>query len=56
MRKATLLALIGASLALSAAAAIPSPWTYGLALAAVLAASFGSLVYSYLVWKQETVQ
>ena len=38
------------------AAALPSPWTYGLALAALITSSLGSLVYSYFAWKQETAQ
>ena len=38
------------------AAALPSPWTYGLALAALITSSVGSLVYSYFAWKQETAQ
>lgn len=36
------------------AAAVPSPWSVGLAIAAAVAAGAYSLVYSYFVWKQET--
>ena len=38
------------------AAAVPSPWTVGVALAGAFAAGVGSLVYSYIAWKQETSQ
>lgn len=48
--------MFGAGLVCLVAAAIPSPWTYGLAFGAVLTSSIGSLVYSYLAWKQENAQ
>jgi uncharacterized membrane protein len=47
-----LLALAG--LVLIIAAVLPSGWMLALGGAAVLVAGFGSLVYSYVAWKQET--
>lgn len=46
--------LVAAGLLMLVAAAVQSPWTIILAFAAVLVAGFGSLVYSYFAWKQET--
>jgi uncharacterized membrane protein len=46
--------LAGAGLVLLVAAALPSTWTLALGVAAVASAGFGSLVYSYFAWKQET--
>jgi uncharacterized membrane protein len=46
--------LAGSGLVLIIAAVAPSVWTLALGFAAVLAAGFGSLVYSYFAWKQET--
>lgn len=46
--------LAGAGLVLLLSAALPAPWTFALGVGAVAAAGFGSLVYSYLAWKQET--
>jgi uncharacterized membrane protein len=46
--------LTGAGLFLILAAALPSVWTLALGVAAVIGAGFGSLVYSYFAWKQET--
>lgn len=46
--------LAAAGVVLLIAAALPRGWTFALGLAAVLAAGFGSLVYSYFAWKQET--
>lgn len=46
--------MLAAGLLWLVAAALPSPWTYGLALAALIISSVGSLVYSYFAWKQET--
>ena len=37
-----------------AAAALPSTWTFALGVTAVGAAAFGSFIYSYFAWKQET--
>jgi uncharacterized membrane protein len=48
--------LAAAGLVLLVAAAFPSPWAFALGIAAVLAAGFGSLVYSYFAWKQESPQ
>ena len=48
--------LAGAGVVLLAGAALPGRWTFALGVAAVIAAGFGSLVYSYFVWKQETSQ
>ena len=38
------------------AAALPSRWTIGLAIAAAIVASLGSFIYSYFTWKQETAK
>lgn len=46
--------LAGAGVVLLAAAAVPSRGTFALGVAAVIGAGFGSLVYSYFAWKQET--
>ena len=43
-----------AGLLMLLAAAVQSAWTLIVAFAAVLVAAFGSLVYSYLAWKQDT--
>lgn len=46
--------LAGAGVVMMFAAILPSPWTLALGFTAVAAAGFGSLVYSYFAWKQET--
>jgi uncharacterized membrane protein len=46
----------GAGVVLLFAAALPSAWTFALGLGAVLLAGFGSLVYSYFAWQQESSQ
>ncbi|HEY0370767.1 MAG TPA: SdpI family protein [Thermoanaerobaculia bacterium] len=48
--------LAGAGVVLLIAAALPAPWTFALGIGAALVAGFGSLVYSYFAWKQETSQ
>ena len=48
--------LAGAGVVLLFAAAVPSAWTFALGLGTVLLAGFGSLVYSYFAWKQESSQ
>jgi uncharacterized membrane protein len=48
--------LTGAGVVLLVAAALPGPWTFALGVAAVVTAGFGSLVYSYFAWKQESSQ
>jgi len=48
--------LAGAGVVLLVAAAVPSIWTFALGAAAVVLAAFGSLIYSYFAWKQETFQ
>lgn len=48
--------LAAAGLVLLFGALVPSAVTLALGLVAVLAAGFGSLVYSYFAWKQETSQ
>jgi uncharacterized membrane protein len=48
--------LAGAGVALLVAAALPSIWTFALGVVAVALAAFGSLIYSYFAWKQETSQ
>lgn len=48
--------LAGAGVVLLIAAALPSIWTFALGTAAVVLAAFGSLIYSYFAWKQETSQ
>lgn len=48
--------LSGAGVVLLVAAALPGAWTFALGIAAAVAAGFGSLVYSYFVWKQESSQ
>lgn len=44
----------GAGVVLLVAAFLPSAWTFALGVTAVGAAAFGSFVYSYFAWKQET--
>jgi uncharacterized membrane protein len=46
--------LAAAGLVLLVAAALPRLWTITLGGVALVVASFGSLVYSYVAWKQET--
>jgi len=46
--------LAGAGVVLLIAAAKPSKFTFALGVAAAVGAGFGSLVYSYFAWKQET--
>lgn len=46
--------LAAAGLVLVLAALLPSAWTFALGITAVGAAAFGSFVYSYFAWKQET--
>ncbi|HKW47299.1 MAG TPA: SdpI family protein [Gemmatimonadaceae bacterium] len=46
--------LAGAGVVLLIAAALPSAWTFAFGVTAVGAAAFGSFVYSYFAWKQET--
>src|SRR5256885_13287333 len=46
--------LAAAGVVLMLAAARPSAWLFALGIGAVMVASFGSLIYSYVVWKQET--
>jgi immunity protein, SdpI family len=48
--------IVAAGLLMLAAAAVQSTWTLVIAFAAILAAGFGSLVYSYFVWKEEHPQ
>jgi uncharacterized membrane protein len=48
--------MAGAGVVLLIAAALPGTWTFALGVAAAIAAGFGSLVYSYFAWKQETSQ
>ena len=48
--------LTGAGVVLLVAAALPGAWTFALGVAAVAAAGFGSLIYSYFAWKQESSQ
>jgi uncharacterized membrane protein len=48
--------LAGAGVVLLIAAALPRIWTVALGGAAVALAAFGSLIYSYFAWKQETSQ
>jgi uncharacterized membrane protein len=48
--------LAGAGVVLLVAAALPRIWTVALGAAAVALAAFGSLIYSYFAWKQETSQ
>jgi uncharacterized membrane protein len=48
--------LAGAGILLLVAAALPRAWTFALGVAAVIAAGFSSLVYSYFAWKQESSQ
>lgn len=48
--------LAGAGVVLLVAAAFPGAWTFALGVAAAIAAGFGSLVYSYFAWKQESSQ
>jgi uncharacterized membrane protein len=43
-----------AGVVLLVAATLPRAWTFALGIAAVAAASLGSLIYSYFAWKQET--
>ena len=46
--------LAAAGVVLLLAAVHPAQWIFALGLVAVIAAGFGSLVYSYFAWKQET--
>ena len=48
--------LAGAGVVLLVSAAFPGPLTFALGVAAAIAAGFGSLVYSYFAWKQESSQ
>ena len=48
--------LTGAGVVLLVAAALPGAWTFALGATAVATAGFGSLVYSYFAWKQESSQ
>lgn len=48
--------MVLAGLLMFLAAAVQRGWTLMVAFAAVLAAGFGSLVYSYFAWKQEHLQ
>lgn len=48
--------LAGAGVVLILAGALPGPITFALGVGAVLVAAFGSFVYSYIAWKQETSQ
>ena len=48
--------LASAGVVLLAGAARPGAWTFALGITAVIAAGFGSLVYSYFAWKQESSQ
>jgi immunity protein, SdpI family len=45
--------IVGAGILMLLAAVVASPWTLAVGFTAVLAAGFGSLVYSYFAWKQE---
>lgn len=45
--------LFGAGIVFVVAALVPSPLTFGLAVASIVAAGAGSIIYSYLAWKQE---
>lgn len=46
--------LAAAGIVLLVAAALPSAWSVALGVVAVGAAAFGSFIYSYFAWKQET--
>lgn len=46
--------MVGAGILMLLAAVVASPWTLMVGFAAVLAAGFGSLAYSYYAWKQES--
>jgi uncharacterized membrane protein len=46
--------LAAAGIVLLVAAAVPGAWTVTLGITAVGAAAFGSFIYSYFAWKQET--
>jgi uncharacterized membrane protein len=48
--------LAAAGVVLMLAGALPSAWSFALGIGAVMAASFGSLIYSYFAWKQESSQ
>jgi uncharacterized membrane protein len=48
--------LVAAGVVLLFSAVVPGPLTLSLGIAAVAAAVFGSFVYSYFAWKQETSQ
>jgi uncharacterized membrane protein len=45
--------LAGAGCLMLLSAAVPSPWTVALAFAGAMVAGLGSVVYSYIVWRQE---
>ncbi len=46
--------LAAAGIVLLVAAAVPDAWMFALGITAVGAAAFGSFIYSYFAWKQET--
>jgi uncharacterized membrane protein len=46
--------LAAAGIVLLVAAAMPGAWSVALGITAVGAAAFGSFIYSYFAWKQET--
>jgi uncharacterized membrane protein len=46
--------LAAAGIVLLVAAAVPYAWMFALGITAVGAAAFGSFIYSYFAWKQET--
>ncbi len=46
--------LAAAGIVLLVGAAVPGPWMFALGITAVGAAAFGSFIYSYFAWKQET--
>jgi uncharacterized membrane protein len=48
--------LAGAGVVLILAGAVPGRVTFTLGIVAVVAAAFGSFIYSYIAWKQETSQ
>ena len=48
--------LAAAGVVLLVTAAFPGAWTFALGVGAAAAAGFGSLVYSYFAWKQESSQ
>jgi uncharacterized membrane protein len=46
--------LAAAGIVLLVAAVVPAAWMFALGITAVGAAAFGSFIYSYFAWKQET--